>query len=861
MAPSAPTYTASSGVAQKGPLILGSTVTAQELAANLSPTGKQYSYQVTSNLGTFSPTSKFGSQYIGLDATGYYFDEVANTVSSGTVTLNGYSDLVVDSVLNVNLLTTLAYQRIQNLVTKSNLTFAAARTQAESEVLKALNIPAGSYGSFGSFGTLDLSRNTDGDHILAAISSIFVYGNSPGPLSQLIANFQSDIGTNGVITNDKTTAALVAAAEAVDPTSVAAHLTQEYASEGLTFTARNISEWIAQSGDGVIGKFAFQYPDSTPSTIFTFPASIVSQFAGATVSVTAGQLSVNGVPVSTPVSIKAGDIVTLVPNIGNFPNGVLTAYLISGAINLAKVSFVKGLVSIAVTPTSPSVAAGLTQQFTAIGTYSDNSTADFTSSVGWSSGNSTVATINSKSGVAKSLTVGASVITATSGSVSGSATLNVTPPILRSVAITPNPVNYGNGNIGIVATIGSNVQLTATGTYSDGTSQNVSTIANWTSDVPSVASVGLTTGLTNAVSTGFCTISATIGSITATAPLWIVTNVLSLATYTSILAVSNTSVLYTAADGSIHFHSGLTDTALSTASIPNSQDLSNWKVTDDGYVFASFNNVYMWPQGSVTPTNLGTGNLISEAPSVHFPWVLWINGSYTQYTLDNVTSNQQLAFSPDQAAGGNDDCDFATINGQLAVFYWSTSQFGDPQGILNIYRWDQATNVSTQLSNDGLSLYPQTDGTWVAWQTLHGQPPQNPPYTLSLLNIASNTSTVLSTSMARFQLSTGLVGWLDETVTTTNGVPTVTSQTIRVSDGISTTTISTLLGANFIGSSGGYAVYQENSNVYAWSVAGGRQLLFGGSALSAVFLGGKVVYFSFPVAFANPQTIFAVTLP
>src|SRR5579863_995312 len=124
------TYTAQSGVAQKGPLIKGSTVTAQELDSNLSPTGKQYSYQTTSELGNFSPISTFGSQYIGLTATGYYFDEVANAVSSGTITLNGYSDLAVDSVLNVNLLTTLAYQRTQNLVTKSSMTFLAARSQA-----------------------------------------------------------------------------------------------------------------------------------------------------------------------------------------------------------------------------------------------------------------------------------------------------------------------------------------------------------------------------------------------------------------------------------------------------------------------------------------------------------------------------------------------------------------------------------------------------------------------------------------------------------------------------------------------------------------------------------------------------------
>jgi hypothetical protein len=107
VAPLAQTYTAKSGVAQKGPLIKGSTVTAQELDAGLSPTGVQYSYHTISDLGAFSPTSTFSSQYIGVNATGYYFDELANVVSTGTVTLNAYSDLAIDSVMNVNLLTTL----------------------------------------------------------------------------------------------------------------------------------------------------------------------------------------------------------------------------------------------------------------------------------------------------------------------------------------------------------------------------------------------------------------------------------------------------------------------------------------------------------------------------------------------------------------------------------------------------------------------------------------------------------------------------------------------------------------------------------------------------------------------------------
>jgi hypothetical protein len=507
----AETYTAKSGVAQKGPLIKASMVTAQELDSSLSPTGQEFTYQTTSDFGTFSPTSTFSSPYIGVIATGYYFDEVANAVSTGPVTLNAYTDLSVDSAMNVNLLTTLEYQRIQKLVT-SGMTFTAARTEAENEVLAALNIPAGSYGSFDS---LDLSGDTDGDQILMAISAIFVYGNSAGPLSELIANFQSDIGANGVITNAKTAATLVASAKAIDPAAVAANLTAYYASEGVTFAAADITEWIAQSGDAVIGRFAFQVPDATPSTIFTFPSYVVSQFAGTPVSVTAGQLSVNSTLVSGAASFKVGDVVTLSPGAGDFPNGVLTCYLVTGKTNLSRVAFVSGLLSIVVTPNAPSVPLGLTQQLTATGTFSDTSTANLTSSVNWTSGTPATATVGANSGLADTLAAGFTMITATSGSVSASTTLTVTPAILESIAITPNPALT---DIGIAS------QLTATGTYSDGSTENVTSAANWVSSVPSVATVGPTTGLVTGVSLGSTMISATIGLVTENTSLAAVSN-------------------------------------------------------------------------------------------------------------------------------------------------------------------------------------------------------------------------------------------------------------------------------------------------------------------------------------------------
>jgi len=53
------------------------------------------------------------------------------------------------------------------------------------------------------------------------------------------------------------------------------------------------------------------------------------------------------------------------------------------------------LTSIAITPATPTINAGATQQFTATGTYQNNSTQDITTQVNWNSTNTTAVTINS----------------------------------------------------------------------------------------------------------------------------------------------------------------------------------------------------------------------------------------------------------------------------------------------------------------------------------------------------------------------------------------------------------------------------------------------------------------------------------
>jgi hypothetical protein len=331
------TYNANNGVAQKGPLQSGSTVTVQELDPSLTPTGKEYGFQITSDLGTFTPTAKFGSQYLGMVATGYYYDEVANAISVGPISLNAYADLSTQTVLNVNLLTTLAYQRIQHLVTTSGMSIAAATAQAQTEVLAVFGIR--NEAGIGGFSALDLSKDTDGSHILSAISSVFVYGNSSGQLSALIAKFQNEIATTGTLTDASTRAALAASAKALDPAAIASHLTAEYASEGIAFSAASISDWLDQDGDGVIGKYKFSTANATASAVYTSPSYTVGPEDPTSCEASTGILNLNGSGISgSSASVRAGDNLSLTLTAGPTAGQFVTAYIVCGSLQVARFS-------------------------------------------------------------------------------------------------------------------------------------------------------------------------------------------------------------------------------------------------------------------------------------------------------------------------------------------------------------------------------------------------------------------------------------------------------------------------------------------------------------------------------------------
>lgn len=269
------------------------------------------------------------------------------------------------------------------------------------------------------------------------------------------------------------------------------------------------------------------------------------------------------------------------------------------------------LKSIQVSPASPSVAAGLTQQFQAMGTYSDSSTKDVTSTAAWSSSDNSVATI-AAGGLATSLAQGSSTITASQAGVTATATLQVTPAVLSSVAVTPADSTIPLGTF---------APLTATGTLTDGKTEDLTGTATWSSSDSTIASIAAG-GQVTARALGGVTITATSGTISGSTSLTVASaSLVSLVIADGDVTIANnTSHQFTAIgifnDGSRH---GVTDqvtwsssqTGIATISVSGRARAASAGATT---IAATMNSINASVNLDVTDAAISA---IAVAPSTH----------------------------------------------------------------------------------------------------------------------------------------------------------------------------------------------------------------------------------------------------
>jgi hypothetical protein len=176
-----------------------------------------------------------------------------------------------------------------------------------------------------------------------------------------------------------------------------------------------------------------------------------------------------------------------------------------GAVELSGAAPPPTLTSVTVSPNPGSVMVSATLPMTCTAHYSDTSTGTCATPT-WTDTHAH-STINS-SGVVTGTSAGSDTITATVGTTSGTATVNVTaapPPTLASMVVTPNP-----GTVAVTAAL----PMTCTAHYSD-SSSGVCATPTWTDT--NVHSTINSSGVVTGTSAGSDTITAMIAAISGTA--------------------------------------------------------------------------------------------------------------------------------------------------------------------------------------------------------------------------------------------------------------------------------------------------------------------------------------------------------
>jgi List-Bact-rpt repeat protein/Big-like domain-containing protein len=218
------------------------------------------------------------------------------------------------------------------------------------------------------------------------------------------------------------------------------------------------SQSIPLSGTGVGSAAATHFLVSAPSTAtagtafsFTVTAQDASNNTVTTYAGTVHFTSSDGAAVLPANSTLTNGVGTFSATL-NTPGGqtikatdTVTASITGTSGTITVSTPAPTLVSIAVTPPNQTILTGQTLQYTATGTYSDNSTKNITTQVVWASSNTEAATVSNATGsqglamAASSLSATATTtISATLGETSGSTMLTVAAtPVVITVAPPP----------------------------------------------------------------------------------------------------------------------------------------------------------------------------------------------------------------------------------------------------------------------------------------------------------------------------------------------------------------------------------------------------------------------------------------
>lgn len=214
-----------SGSAQKGPFTNGSQLTAFGLNDKLVASGKSFPGSITDDMGNFQISGEHEDPFLELRAEGYYFNEITGELD-GPLYLEALLEPSATKA-NINILTTIIRQRVKELILNGN-EYEKAIDIAQQELLTSLGV---SLDSSSDFDQLDITKSSNLDALLLALSCMVQVENSPAQISALLQTLADDM-KDGKLSDDNV-ALLWAKGQKVSVTSVTENITEYYQSKGV----------------------------------------------------------------------------------------------------------------------------------------------------------------------------------------------------------------------------------------------------------------------------------------------------------------------------------------------------------------------------------------------------------------------------------------------------------------------------------------------------------------------------------------------------------------------------------------------------------------------------------------------------
>lgn len=248
------------GAVQKGPFILGSTVSIAAIDAAGNPTGEAFSTQTTNDRGEFAVDFDIAGS-VALEGNGFYYNEATGTLSTAPLTLRAVYVIEEpgEQSATINLFTHLAFNRIEQLLA-DGASYADAVSQAEHELVVAIDVGYAGFEPMLGGVDLDLAGgDTDENAYLLAVSAVLsaaaleaaggMVGQIDARLQELINAISLDLADDGAI-DPALTDELRAARHGLDTDAIEAALAERFVEIDEVAAVPDMDRVLDQDDDG-----------------------------------------------------------------------------------------------------------------------------------------------------------------------------------------------------------------------------------------------------------------------------------------------------------------------------------------------------------------------------------------------------------------------------------------------------------------------------------------------------------------------------------------------------------------------------------------------------------------------------------